>query len=110
MLAAYLAIAGLSTLFWIPILLRFYRSWKTRGNPISLGICAAIILLIWTGAAGVWQVTDAVDATVVVLVSTTLSLAVAVYCHFAFRLAERLFDDPRKKKEKDQCPHRPFAP
>jgi hypothetical protein len=101
MLSAYLAIAGLGILLWIPILLRFYRSWVKRSNPISLGICATIILLIWTSAAGVWQVTGTVDAEIVLLVSTSLSLVVAVYCHLAFRLAERLFDDPRKKEEKD---------
>jgi hypothetical protein len=101
MLSAYLAIAGLGILFWIPILIRFYRSWAKRSNPISLGICATIILLIWTSAAGVWQVTETVDSEIVLLVSTSLSLIVAIYCHLAFRLAEKLFDDPRKKEEKD---------
>ena len=101
MLSAYLVVAGLSVLCWIPILLRFYRSWVKRSNPISLGICATIILLVWTNAAGVWQVTKTVDAEVVLLVSTSLSLAVALYCHVAFRMAEKLFDDPRKKEEKN---------
>lgn len=101
MLSAYLAVAGLSILCWIPILLRFYRSWVKRNNPISLGICAIIILLIWTSGAGVWQVTETVDAEIILLVSTSLSLVVGLYCHLAFRLAEKLFDDPRKKEEKD---------
>jgi len=99
MLSAYLVVAGLSILTWIPILLRFYRSWVKRSNPISLGICACIILLIWICATGVWQITGAVDESVIVVVSGSLSLAVGLYCHVAFRLAERLFDDPRKKKE-----------
>jgi len=100
-LSAYLVVAGLSILAWIPILLRFYRSWVKRSNPISLGICAAILLLIWRSAAGVWEITGTVDKEIVLLVSACMSLAVVIYCHVAFRLAERLFDDPRKKEEKN---------
>ena len=96
MLPAYLTLVGLSVLAWIPILIRFYRSWTKRSNPISLGICAMIMLLIWTRVAGIWQVTGDVSGEVVMLVSTALSLIVALYCHVAFRLAEKLFDDPRK--------------
>ena len=99
MLTAYLVVAGVAILAWIPILLRFYRSWVKRSNPISLGICAAIILLIWRGAAGVWEITGTVDPAIVLLVSASLSLMVALYCHVAFRLAEKLFDDPRKKEK-----------
>ena len=99
MLSAYLVVAGLGILAWIPILLRFYRSWVKRSNPISLGICATIILLIWIGAAGVWEITGTVDKSIVLMVSTSLSLVVALYCHLAFRLAERLFDDPRANKK-----------
>lgn len=102
MLSAYLVVAGLGILCWIPILLRFYRSWVRRSNPISLGICATIILLIWRSAAGVWEITGTVDVEIVLLVSTALSLVVGAYCHLAFRLAERLFDDPRKKNEKEK--------
>lgn len=96
MLNAYLAIAGANVLCWIPILLRFYRSWVKRHNPISLGICATIILLIWTCGAGIWQMTDTIDGGVVLMVSTSLSLAVGFYCHVAFYQAERNFKDSRK--------------
>lgn len=98
MLSAYLVVAGLSILSWVPILLRFYRSWVKRGNPISLGICACILLLIWIAAAGVWEITGTVDKEIVLMVSVSMSLIVGGYCHLAFRLSERLFDDPRKKE------------
>ena len=101
MLTAYLVVAGLSILTWLPILLRFYRSWVKRSNPISLGICATIILLIWTSGAGIWEITGTIDGEIVLMVSTVLSLVVGLYCHLAFRLAEKLFDDPRKKEEKN---------
>lgn len=29
---------------WIPLLLKFFRSWRDRANPISLAICFLIIL------------------------------------------------------------------
>jgi len=99
MLSAYLVVAGLGILTWIPILLRFYRSWVKRSNPISLGICACIILLIWICATGVWQITGTVPEEVILIVSSSLSLVVGLYCHLAFRLAERLMEDSRKKKE-----------
>jgi len=101
-LTTYLIVAGLGILAWIPILLRFYRSWVKRSNPISLGICACIILLIWISAAGVWRITDTVDKEIVLMVSTSLSLIVALYCHLAFRLAEKLFDDPRTDKKNEE--------
>jgi hypothetical protein len=34
-------------LAWIPVLLRFFRSWRARGNPISLAICVMITRAIY---------------------------------------------------------------
>lgn len=39
-LAASAAIA----LAWVPLLVRFYRAWRGRGNPISLAIALVVVM------------------------------------------------------------------
>lgn len=96
MLIAYYALAGGTVLLWSPILLRFYRNWIKRSNPISLAICAAVTLLMWLAVAGVWAVVGDVRVEVVTFVSTAVSLAVALYANFTFYWAEKTFDQNRK--------------
>lgn len=33
---------------WIPILIKFVRAWRARGNPVSLAICGIILLSIYS--------------------------------------------------------------
>lgn len=41
-------IAALVVAFaWLPVLLRFYRSWRARGNPISLAICVLVLAALY---------------------------------------------------------------
>lgn len=96
MLAAYYALAGGAVLLWAPILLRFYRNWARRSNPISLAICAAVILLMWLAIAGIWAVLGDVRVEVVTFVSTAVSLVVAAYANFTFYWAEKKFNENRK--------------
>lgn len=35
-------IALVTALAWIPVLLRFFRAWRARGNPISAAICVLV--------------------------------------------------------------------
>lgn len=97
MVEIYFAIAGGAVLLWTPILLRFYRNWVGRHNPISLAICAAIILLMWLAIAGAWAVTGSVRGEVVTFVSTSVSLVVAVYTHLTFYWAKKKFDEDREE-------------
>ena len=34
-------------LAWIPILVKFFRNWRARANPISLAICFAVAYAIY---------------------------------------------------------------
>jgi hypothetical protein len=99
-LAAYFVLAGMAVLLWVPILLRFYRNWVKRGNPISLSICAAVLLLMWIAVAGVWDVTGQVDHRLIAYVSTGCSLLVAGYANLTFYLARKKFD-PRENEKGD---------
>jgi len=96
---AYFLLAGAAVVLWVPILLRFYRNWVKRGNPISLSICAAVLLLMWIAVAGIWGITGSVRREVVAYVSTGCSLLVASYANLTFYWAGRKFDDPRTRKE-----------
>lgn len=95
MVALYFIVAGVSVLLWIPILLRFYKSWLGRHNPVSLAIFSAILLLVWSSVAGAWLVIGNLDAGVVVLVSALMSSIVAVFSHIAFYWSDNKFSDER---------------
>lgn len=41
-------IAAVLSIGWLPILIKFLRAWRARGNPVSLAICLVIILVIYT--------------------------------------------------------------
>lgn len=97
MVTAYFVLAGLGVALWLPILARFYKSWTGRRNPISLAICAAILLLIWSSVAGGWLVTGSVNTCLVVVVSAGLSAAVAGYAHLAFYWSTKKFNSERTK-------------
>jgi hypothetical protein len=98
MVTAYFVMAGLGVVLWLPILLRFYKSWLGRHNPISLAICATIMLLVWAMVAGAWVVTGSLSACIIALVSAGMSTAVAAYAHLAFYWSARKFPDKRKKE------------
>lgn len=98
MVKIYFVLAGVCTILWVPILLRFYRSWLARGNPISLAICAAILLLMWLSVAGSWIATGGVNACTGMIVSTALSAAVALYAHLAFYWSSKNFPSSRNKE------------
>jgi hypothetical protein len=43
-----LVVAAVVAVAWIPLLIRFFRSWRDRENPISLAICFLIIMASYT--------------------------------------------------------------
>lgn len=95
MITLYFIVAGVSVLLWIPILLRFYKSWLGRHNPVSLAIFSAILLLVWSSVAGAWLVIGDLDAGIVVLVSAMMSSIVAVFSHVAFYWSDNKFSNQR---------------
>jgi len=40
-------VALVVALAWLPVLLRFFRSWQARGNPISLAICVLVLMALY---------------------------------------------------------------
>jgi RsiW-degrading membrane proteinase PrsW (M82 family) len=90
-------LCSVSALFWMPLLIRFYRSWRARENPVSLGICAAITLIMWMLISLIWLVMDDVNAPTIVTSNALMSMFVAGYVYIAFAWSKRKFPDARSK-------------
>ena len=48
-------LGSLIALAWLPVLLKFLRSWRERRNPISLAICLIVVLAAYVP---VWVASD----------------------------------------------------
>jgi hypothetical protein len=93
--AAYLVLAGIVVLLWLPVLRRFYASWRRRRNPVSLAICTLIVSMIWQTGGTVWLLLDRVNTPTFVFAVTAVAFAVSLSFHLAFRWARRKFPDAR---------------
>lgn len=47
-----LVFALVVALGWLPVLIRFFRSWRERANPISLAICVLISVALYLPVYG----------------------------------------------------------
>ncbi len=86
-------------LAWIPIILRFYRQWRNRKNPVSLAICLILFFIIY-GDIGAFLIYQGVlNSTVVRLAWEGVQLCICAYFHTAFWIADRRFRDERRAKD-----------
>ena len=92
MLYLYLALAVIAVGAWSPILIRFYRNWQHRHNPVSLAICLVVSLVMWFAIADIWEISGDVSPEVISFASTSVSIIVAIYANIAFYLAAKKFD------------------
>ena len=44
---ALLVTSAILAVAWIPVLIRFFRNWRARANPISLAICFLVTFSIY---------------------------------------------------------------
>lgn len=93
----YYWVAGASVLIWTPILYRFLTQWRRRSNPVSLALSASILLIMWWAVAGIWLITGAVDASIVVYTTAGVSILTAFCVHLAFYFSKKRFPDERKE-------------
>lgn len=47
-MTAIVVLSCVLALAWLPLAVRFYRGWKSRKNPVSLAIFAALLLFVYT--------------------------------------------------------------
>mgnify|MGYP001558445005 CR=1 FL=1 len=95
----YCIVAGASVLLWLPILVNFLRQWRSRGNPVSLSISAAILLIMWWAVAGIWLVTGKASTVLIAYSTASVSVLTALCAHYAFYRSKTRFFDQRKKEE-----------
>lgn len=91
----YIFVGILAVLMWLPLFIRFYRSFMQRRNPISLGVAGTIMLVMWTTIAGFWAITRALDLAIVLFTSAVASTFVAGFTHFAFYWSDKNFKNTR---------------
>jgi hypothetical protein len=79
-------------LAWLPVFVRFFRSWRARGNPISIAICVLILVTLYIPVylAGYTPPSWAL-ATVI-----ALSTIACVTFYVTFYYANQKFSDTRK--------------
>lgn len=65
------AIVGAS---WVPVGVYFWRSWKRRGSPLSLAICALIAFPIFTNLSSAIFLAGSTTQTIIALVVANLLL------------------------------------
>lgn len=73
---------------WIPLLLRFIRNWRERGNPVSLAIAVLIAFAMFTATSAFWVFYE-VDAAVMLAGNLALCGLVAAGMHVALHRAKR---------------------
>ncbi len=81
---------------WVPILLKFIRSWRARRNPVSLAICGAILLSIYSNILAIAVFAFDGNATTAAIATHVFNGMVCVNFYFAFLWASRKFSDDRR--------------
>jgi hypothetical protein len=77
---------------WLPVFLRFFRSWRARSNPISIAICVLILFAFYLPVyLAVTSVVSWPFATVV-----ALDAIACTTFYVTFHFANRKFPDTRK--------------
>lgn len=79
-------------LAWIPVLLRFFRSWRERNNPISMAICVLILFALYLPVYISYAFTLSWQTATIV----ALDIITCITFYVSFFFAARRFPDTRK--------------
>lgn len=86
-------VALVVALAWLPVLLRFVRSWRARGNPISLAICVLILMAIYVPS----YLTSTLPPSWPVATVVAIDSIVCATFYATFHYASRKFPDSRTR-------------
>ena len=89
--AALIIASGALALMWIPLALRFNRGWKTRRNPVSLAICAAILLSVYGNIMYALAVADVTTWRFFAMATHVFEAIVIGNFYVAFRWSDKKF-------------------
>lgn len=86
----------LAAVGWVPILLRFYESWRDRRNPVSLAICALIIMVVYLGALFALHLLGEITSVYVGWLLLGFDVLVCVNFYLSFAWSRARFKSDRK--------------
>lgn len=87
MSVALLVLSSVLALAWIPILVKFFRNWRGRANPISLAICFIIAFAIYICLVPFFGIHS--DPLVTVGVVQAVNAVTCLFFHISFGWAKK---------------------
>lgn len=81
---------------WLPLAFRFKRGWTLRRNPVSLAICAAILLFVYMNVISslVWMGSTTRDFGAVA--TRIFDAVVVINFYVAFYWSDKKFNEERR--------------
>lgn len=86
MSVALLCLSSILALAWLPILIKFFRNWRGRANPISLAICFIIAFAIYICIVPFFETQDPL---VMALVVQIVNAVTCLFFHISFGWAKK---------------------
>jgi uncharacterized membrane protein len=86
----YLLLVSIAvSLLWIPVLLFFFKNWRTRNNPISMAICGMVLFVIYSDAL-IWAAA-LLHSEVPFYVMQTAEICSIMFFYLSLRWAKKRF-------------------
>lgn len=82
-------------LAWLPIAVRFNRAWKDRKNPVSLAICAAVLLFAYTNILFAFALSSRSSWDFFAVATHVFDAIVVINFYVCFRWSDKKFHGTR---------------
>lgn len=82
-------------LAWLPLTLRFLRGWRSRRNPVSLAICAALCLFMYMNVLFLLVALHGASWRFYTIATHVFEVVVVVNFYIAFKWSAIKFPDAR---------------
>jgi uncharacterized membrane protein len=93
---ALIITSSVLALAWLPLAVRFNRGWKTRKNPVSLAICAAMLLFAYTNVLFAFAISGETSWRFFAIATHVFDAIVVVNFYAAFRWSDKKFENQRR--------------
>ena len=99
---ALIVVSALLGAAWVPVGVHFWKSWKRRGSPLSLAICALIGFPVFTNVSTTIFLTGGRTSTVLAMVGTNFMLLMNFM--ICFKWQKERFPDARSEPVQSTLP------
>ena len=93
---ALIVLSSALALAWLPLAFRFKRGWSNRRNPVSLAICAAVLLFAYTNALFALALAEWTSWSFFAVAWHAFGVVVVVNFYVAFKWSDRRFPEARR--------------